>query len=80
MVNIAVVGAGQIGSRHLQALSLIDREARLQIVDPSSQSLATAKERFETVNPKNNSSFISGVRQQLNREEKLSSSFLCTPL
>ena len=71
MVNIAVIGAGQIGSRHLQALSSIDREARLQIVDPSSQSLATAKERFETVNHKNNRSIISGV-DHFNDIQKLS--------
>ena len=46
-LRIALVGAGQLGSRHLQALSLLDRDAELIVVDPSAASLATARERFE---------------------------------
>lgn len=46
MLQIALVGAGQLGSRHLQALALLDRRAIITLVDPSAASLATAKERF----------------------------------
>jgi hypothetical protein len=46
MFQIAIVGAGQIGSRHLQAMSLFDRPVCLQIVDPDAASLTTAEERF----------------------------------
>ncbi len=46
MVKIAIIGAGQLGSRHLQALSLIDREAAVDVVDPNPSSLETAKKRF----------------------------------
>lgn len=49
MVKLAVIGAGQLGSRHLQALSLIDREASIQVVDPISTSLEIAKTRFSEV-------------------------------
>lgn len=47
MIQIAIIGAGQIGSRHLQAMSLIDRPVRLQVVDPSAASRQVARERFE---------------------------------
>jgi hypothetical protein len=46
MFKIAIIGGGQIGSRHLQAMSLFDRPVRLQIVDPSMASLKVSQERF----------------------------------
>ncbi|MFW9990989.1 MAG: Gfo/Idh/MocA family protein [Candidatus Odinarchaeota archaeon] len=46
---IGVIGAGQIGSRHLQALALMDRPVIIQVVDPVSESLSIAKERFNEV-------------------------------
>lgn len=49
MVKIAIIGAGQLGSRHLQALSLIDREIIVDVVDPNPSSLETAKKRFQEV-------------------------------
>jgi len=52
MIKIAVVGAGNLGSRHLQALSLLDREAQIYVIDPSDRSLEVARSRFlETYNP-----------------------------
>ncbi|MGQ0523503.1 MAG: Gfo/Idh/MocA family oxidoreductase, partial [Betaproteobacteria bacterium] len=49
MRQIALIGAGQLGSRHLQGLALLDRPARVTVVDPVEASLATAKERFAQV-------------------------------
>ena len=46
MLNIAIIGAGQIGSRHLQALSQLNRLTNIQIVDPNYKSLERARERF----------------------------------
>jgi len=46
MTTIAIIGSGQIGSRHLQAISLIDRPVFVQVVDPDAESLKVAKERF----------------------------------
>lgn len=46
MLTIAIIGSGQIGSRHLQAISLIDRPVSVQVVDPDAESLKIAKERF----------------------------------
>lgn len=44
--HIAIIGAGQLGSRHLQALNLIDREISISIVDPNEASLTLTKDRF----------------------------------
>jgi hypothetical protein len=52
MINIAVIGAGQIGSRHLQALSQLNKITNIQIVDPNYKSLERAREKFLQV-PKN---------------------------
>ena len=49
MVKILLVGAGNIGSRHLQALALLNRDAEITVVDQSEESLNLAKERFESV-------------------------------
>ncbi len=49
MVNIAIIGAGQLGSRHLQALSKIDRPASIFVVYPFFTSLQIAQKRFEEV-------------------------------
>ncbi len=49
MLNIALIGAGQLGSRHLQGLALLERPALVTVVDPTEASLATAKERFAQI-------------------------------
>jgi len=46
MYKIALIGAGQIGSRHLQALALTKIPISVEVVGRSSQSLVKAKERF----------------------------------
>jgi hypothetical protein len=49
MPNIVIVGAGQIGSRHLQSLAHIRTQVRIQVLDSSSESLGRAKERYQQV-------------------------------
>lgn len=49
--NIAIIGAGQLGSRHLQGLKLAQIPMCIQIVDNSEQSLQIARERYEQVEP-----------------------------
>lgn len=46
MYNIAVVGAGQLGSRHLQGLARLTLPCEISVVDPSPSSLNIARERF----------------------------------
>ncbi|MFA6013574.1 MAG: Gfo/Idh/MocA family oxidoreductase [Gallionellaceae bacterium] len=47
MKKIVIIGAGQLGSRHLQALSKIRFPVQIEVVDTIPASLETAKIRFE---------------------------------
>ena len=47
MLNIAILGAGQIGSRHLQALASLKTKAHIDVYDLSKTSLLKSKERFQ---------------------------------
>jgi hypothetical protein len=47
--NILLVGCGEIGSRHLQALAKMEIPIKIWAIDPSSISLKTAKVRFEEI-------------------------------
>lgn len=49
MYNIAIIGAGQIGSRHLQSMAQLEGKTKVQLVDPSEESLKIARERFYQV-------------------------------
>lgn len=52
MLNIAIIGAGNIGSRHLQGLACLDIPATIYVVDPSSTALDLSYKRFkEAVGP-----------------------------
>jgi hypothetical protein len=45
-MKCAIIGAGQLGSRHLQGLSKHPKVTEVFIIDPSDESLAVAEERF----------------------------------
>ncbi|MDP3731158.1 MAG: Gfo/Idh/MocA family oxidoreductase [bacterium] len=47
MYKVYLIGAGQIGSRHLQALKKVNVLLDINVIDPSRQSLAVAKQRYE---------------------------------
>lgn len=49
MKSIILVGAGQLGSRHLQALALLDSPYKIFVCDPSLASLEMSKTRYEEV-------------------------------
>jgi predicted dehydrogenase len=49
METIKIIGAGQLGSRHLQALKEVQIPLEIEVVDPSNDSLMVAKERYEAV-------------------------------
>ena len=52
MNTIAVIGAGNIGSRHLQALANLDNTFRVYVVDPLESAIKLSKSRYEEI--KNN--------------------------
>lgn len=51
MYNIAIIGAGQLGSRHLQSLASIAFPIHITVIDPFQGSLDTAKTRWLEMNP-----------------------------
>jgi len=44
--DLAIIGSGQIGSRHLQAIAKLEGKTRVHLADPSEESLRVARERF----------------------------------
>ena len=46
MRNLVLIGAGQLGSRHLQALSKVNFPTKIEVVDPLPASLDVARSRF----------------------------------
>ena len=49
MYRIIVIGAGQLGSRHLQALCASESVFKITVIDPSLDSLNIAKSRAEQI-------------------------------
>lgn len=47
MYQIAIIGAGQLGSRHLQGLAKLDLECTITVIDPFQASLELSRMRFE---------------------------------
>jgi hypothetical protein len=54
MIHCAIIGVGQLGSRHLQALCHLGSPANIYLVDPSDASRQTARDRYqEAISPDN---------------------------
>lgn len=53
MHRVIVIGAGQLGSRHLQGLAKSTIPLKIDVVDPSDASLNIAASRFAEVQPTN---------------------------
>lgn len=51
MYNTAIIGAGQLGSRHLQGLKTSSLDMNIWVLDSSEESLKIAQERYEQVKP-----------------------------
>lgn len=49
MYNAAIIGAGQLGSRHLQALKTASLPFHIWVMDNSEESLNIAKQRYDQV-------------------------------
>lgn len=49
MKKIALIGAGQLGSRYLQGLAKSDLEISIEVVEPFESSRDIAKQRFEEI-------------------------------
>jgi hypothetical protein len=52
MQTVLIIGGGQLGSRHLQALKLVIHPLEIIVVDPSNDSLDLCRQRYqEMINP-----------------------------
>lgn len=49
MNNILIIGAGQLGSRHLQGLALVKEPLNIYLVDPNQTALNLCEQRFNEV-------------------------------
>jgi len=56
-VVLAIIGSGQIGSRHLQSIARLNRDAEVYLVDPSEESLDLALERYDQITDENKQKF-----------------------
>lgn len=52
MKKICIIGAGNIGSRHLQGLKKVSFPLSIEVIDSSSKSLNIARERYKQVESK----------------------------
>lgn len=58
MKTIAIIGAGQLGSRHLQALALYKEALTIYVADPIEESLDISRARFVEVDKHKNKDLI----------------------
>lgn len=63
MKTIAIIGAGQLGSRHLQGAHKSRNELDIRVVDSNPESLRVAEERYGQVEPtaRHTARFVSSV-------------------
>ncbi|OQS42507.1 Gfo/Idh/MocA family oxidoreductase [Chromobacterium haemolyticum] len=71
MYNIAVVGAGQLGSRHLQGLLKLDLRCQYFVTDPSENSLKVTQSRVAELGMPENSFKITYTTTQSELPEHL---------
>lgn len=67
--KIAIIGGGQIGSRHLQGLAKSDMEISIEVVDTSIESRKVAETRFNEIPKKNsinNVEYLNNITQLSN--------------
>jgi hypothetical protein len=58
MKNIIILGAGQLGSRHLQSLKSVQIPLEIRVIDPSINSLNIAQERYDSISSDNCSHIV----------------------
>lgn len=63
MYQVAIIGAGQLGSRHLQGLKIASSPLSITVMDSNDESLNVAKERYEAISPigEKNVNYISSI-------------------
>ena len=57
--NVAIIGSGQLGGRHLQGLVKSSNQLNIYVMDPEEKSLSITKQRYLEVSEPNNKNYIS---------------------
>ncbi|OGM99423.1 MAG: hypothetical protein A2817_03420 [Candidatus Yanofskybacteria bacterium RIFCSPHIGHO2_01_FULL_39_8b] len=68
MFKVYIIGAGQIGSRHLQALKKTSFPLDISVIDPSPESLKLAAERYDTISVEREIHRISFIKNMASGE------------
>lgn len=66
MQTILIIGAGQLGSRHLQGVLKHNSPLKIYVIDPSEDSLQIAKQRADEVTHEHSVSFLPELDNKLN--------------
>lgn len=77
MRKVLIIGAGEIGSRHLQGIAGVKENLSISVIDPSIDSLNLSKKRFFEVQKENNEHVIS-FSQNLSQMENLDLAIIAT--
>ena len=62
MINAVIIGAGQLGSRHLQGLVKSKNDLSIYVVDPNKEALETADLRSKEISHKQKITFQTEIR------------------
>lgn len=77
MKNVCIIGAGNIGSRHLQGLKKIKFPLSIEVVDPSTDSLEIASQRYQQIESATNHK-ISFLQNISNLSKKIDLAIVAT--
>lgn len=77
MKNVCIIGVGNIGSRHLQGLKKIKFPLSIEVVDPSTESLEIARQRYQQIESATNHK-ISFLQNILDLSKKIDLAIVAT--
>lgn len=77
MKNVCIIGAGNIGSRHLQGLKKVKFPLLIEVVDPSTESLKIASQRYQQIDSTTNHK-ISFLQDISNLSKKIDLAIVAT--
>ena len=75
---IAIIGAGQLGSRYLQGLKMSSIVKHIYVVDPNHEALVIARDRFNNILPKTSKIEISYNQRLENVPTHIDLAIICT--
>ena len=78
MKNIVIIGAGNIGSRHLQALKAVKEALKIFVIDPNIKSLNEAKEKYLLMHSNNNQHEIEFFQEIIEFNEEIDIAIVAT--